>query len=74
MTIEILHLTAQIQQWLNVLGAATGREPLRVPAEEAVKGLAFVEQCYGRRSFMAPPWFTDRESAQARRRHVEGLG
>jgi predicted dehydrogenase len=54
-----------VRQWLNVIAAAQGREILRVPGEEAIRGLAFIEKCYASRAFMAPPWFTDRENDRA---------
>jgi predicted dehydrogenase len=60
-----------VQQWLNVIAAAQGREVLRVPAEEAIRGLAFIERCYASRAFMAPPWFTDSERERARALHRE---
>lgn len=55
-----------LSQWLNVIAAVRGDEPLRVPGEEAIKSVAFVEKCYAQRTFMEPPWFTDEERMHAR--------
>jgi predicted dehydrogenase len=56
-----------LPQWLNFIGALDGRESLRVPGEEGIKCLAFVEKCYASRSFMEPPWFSDEEKTGARK-------
>lgn len=53
------------EQLCNVLAAADGRQPLRVPGEEGVRSLRFIEDCYRRRTLMAMPWFTDEERRAA---------
>ena len=61
-----------LPEWMNFIMAAQNREMLRVPGEEAIKSLAFVEKCYAHRLFMEPPWFTDKEKVSAQKRVTGG--
>ena len=54
---------AQLQ---NVVAAISQREPLRIPATEAMHALPIVEECYARRTLLDQPWLTRNETAHAR--------
>ena len=47
--------------------AMKGTEALRVPAEEGIRSLRLIEQCYANRRLMPQPWLTAREAAAAQR-------
>jgi predicted dehydrogenase len=57
------NLGAQLK---NVLAAILGREPLQVPASEALGVLTIVDHCYTARSLLEQPWFSRNENARAR--------
>lgn len=55
------------EQLRNVLRAIKGEDTLRVPGDEAIHSLRFVEACYGRRKLMDLPWLADDERSSAQR-------
>jgi predicted dehydrogenase len=67
------YFEAFLPEWMNFLAAVRGQEDLVVPAAEAVKSLQVVENCYRQASFLEPPWFSDRERTEARRRRGEAV-
>jgi predicted dehydrogenase len=56
-----------IQQLVNVTAAMQGREPLKIPGEEGIRSLQFIERCYANRRLMEMPWLTEAETAAAHR-------
>jgi len=55
-----------VSQLRNVARAVRGREPLRVPASDAVAAIRQLEHCYGHRSLLAMDWLGDTEIVRAR--------
>ncbi|MBC7927691.1 MAG: Gfo/Idh/MocA family oxidoreductase [Bryobacteraceae bacterium] len=56
-----------MEQIRNVYRAIRGEEPLRVPAEQAVRSLGLIERCYASRRLMPMPWLTEAEREGAMR-------
>jgi predicted dehydrogenase len=50
----------------NVLAAVRGTAPLLVSGADAVPSLSLIEQCYGLRTLLPCPWFSDEELSTAR--------
>jgi predicted dehydrogenase len=61
------------EQLRNVLAAVRGRQPLRVPGEEGIRSLRFIEDCYRRRTLMEMPWLTGEERLAAEGLSLGGL-
>jgi predicted dehydrogenase len=55
-----------ISQLCNVVAAIHGAEPLVVPGEQGLQSLKLIEHCYGHRSLMPMPWFSEQEYWRAR--------
>jgi predicted dehydrogenase len=55
-----------VSQLRNVARAVQGREPLRVPASDALAAIRQLEHCYDHRSLLAMDWLGDAEIARAR--------
>ena len=55
-----------IEQLRNVIGAMRGQQTLRVPGEEGIRSLRFIEQCYANRKLMDMPWLTTEERNAAK--------
>jgi predicted dehydrogenase len=54
-----------VRQILNVVAAARGLEPLRVPAAEAISSLRLIEHCYANRQLIPMPWLSPAELERA---------
>ena len=50
-------------QITNLCRAIRGEETLRVPGEQAVRGMELIERCYAARQTMPLPWLTPPELA-----------
>ena len=50
-------------QITNLCRAIRHEEPLRVPGEQAVRGMELIERCYAARRVMPMPWLTPAEEA-----------
>jgi predicted dehydrogenase len=53
------------EQLRNVVAAIKGQQLLRVPGEEGIRSLRFIENCYNRRTLMEMPWLIDEERRAA---------
>jgi predicted dehydrogenase len=60
------HDQAAVAELENILAAFVRREPLRVPATEAMHSLHLIEECYARRTPLPQPWLPQNEAVQAR--------
>ncbi len=54
-----------IEQLRNVIAATRGEEKLRVPGEEGIRSLRFIENCYSQRRLMPMPWLPAKEETAA---------
>ncbi|MCP9493830.1 MAG: Gfo/Idh/MocA family oxidoreductase [Pyrinomonadaceae bacterium MAG19_C2-C3] len=54
--------TAQLR---NVMAAMKGQQQLRVPGEEAIRSLRFIENCYASRALMEMSWLSNQERKRA---------
>lgn len=50
-----------MEQIVNFCRAIRGEEPLRVPGDQALRGMEWIERCYAARRVMAMPWLTTEE-------------
>lgn len=50
-----------MEQIVNFCRAIRGEEPLRVPGEEALRGMELIDRCYASRRVMPMPWLTVEE-------------
>lgn len=57
---------AFVRQLQNVVSAVRGAETLAVPAEEGLRSLKVIEQCYAHRTLMEMPWLGAQEAMRAR--------
>ncbi len=55
-----------VEQLRNVIAAMKSRQPLKVPGEEGIRSLRFIEDCYAKRTLMDMPWLSAEESKAAR--------
>lgn len=55
------------QQIENFVRACAGVEPLRVPGEEGIRSLEWIERCYRTRRLVDMPWLSERERSAAQR-------
>ena len=46
------------RQWENFIGALRGTTALKVTGRDASQSIAFIADCYAKREFFVPPWFT----------------
>jgi predicted dehydrogenase len=58
-----------IAQVSNVVGAMRGTEPLRIPGEEGIVSMRFIEACYARRRPMRMGWLSPEEQTAAAKLH-----
>jgi predicted dehydrogenase len=55
-----------IEQLRNVIAAMENHQPLRVPGQEGIRSLRFIEHCYANRMLMDMPWLTAEERNAAK--------
>lgn len=61
-----------MEQIVNICRAIRGEEPLRVPGEQALRGMELIERCYASRRVMSMPWLTADERDGISRLSIEG--
>ncbi|GAB4374207.1 MAG: hypothetical protein Kow00121_18300 [Elainellaceae cyanobacterium] len=52
-------------QMCNVIAAMRQQEPLKVPGQEGIRSLRWIEHCYQNRMLMPMPWLSPTETARA---------
>lgn len=55
-----------VNQLKNVIGAIHGGDVLAIPAEEGLRSLRMIEECYSQRKLMDMPWLSEQEVTRAR--------